>query len=118
MDKITVQEIRERWSKATPGPWRYEKTDCHYITNGVMDYTFGYDMEEYDAQAIASAPTDIAYLLAEVERLNRMVDRAIDKLAEFGCVVDADPCPGNYIEVSCRGCVIKYLESEVAKQNG
>ena len=50
----------------------------------------------------------------EVRRLNRMVDKAIDKLADFGCVVDTDPCPANYIEVGCRGCVIKYLESEVA----
>lgn len=56
---------------------------------------------------------DFLILLAEVRRLNRMVDKAIDKLADFGCVVDTDPCPANYIEVGCRGCVIKYLESEV-----
>ena len=55
-----------------------------------------------------------AEAVAEVERLNRMVDRAIEKLSEFGCVTDADPCPGNYVEVGCAECVRKYLESEVA----
>lgn len=114
-----MKEIEQRWAKATPGPWQYEErenddgmTDCHCITNGVIDYTFGYDMEEYDAAAIASAPTDIALLLAEVRRLNRMVEKAIEKLSEFGCVTDSDPCPANYVEVGCAECVRKYLESE------
>ena len=57
---------------------------------------------------------DVSDLLAEVRRLNRMVDRAIDKLAEFGCVTDTDPCPANYVEVGCAECVRKYLESEAA----
>lgn len=61
------------------------------------------------------AKEDIASLLQEVRRLNRMVDRAIEKMSEFGCVTDSDPCPGNYIEVGCAECVRKYLESEAAK---
>ena len=66
------------------------------------------------AEMFANSATDIALLLAEVRRLNRMVDSAIEKLSEFGCVTDADPCPGNYVEVGCAECVRKYLESEVA----
>lgn len=59
-------------------------------------------------------PAAVITLIAEVRRLNRMVDRAIEKMSEFGCVTDSDPCPGNYIEVGCAECVRKYLESEVA----
>ena len=56
-----------------------------------------------------------AEAVQEVRRLNRMVDRAIEKMSEFGCVTDSDPCPENYIEVGCAECVRKYLESEVTK---
>ena len=67
-----------------------------------------------DNEVTMQTINDFNLLLAEVRRLNRMVNKAIDKLADFGCVVDTDPCPANYIEVGCRGCVIKYLESEVS----
>ena len=135
MNEQQLQEIRERW--AGKGPWFSEYGEDQtnreeppswngemYITG--KRETAQYDQSSYvatvgyngsgesDAAAIAAAPTDIATLLQEVERLNRMVDRAIKKMSEFGCVTDSDPCPGNYIEVGCAECVRKYLESEVA----
>ena len=67
-----------------------------------------------DNEVTMQTINDFNLLLAEVRRLNRMVDRAIEKLSEFGCVVDTDPCPANYVEVGCAECVRKYLESEVA----
>ena len=119
-----LAEIEERWAKATHGNWAWiirgnsvqsHAVVCHDDAKSLMPQNIcsGISPKTENAQAIASAPTDIQALLAEVRRLNRMVDKAIDKLADFGCVVDTDPCPANYIEVGCRGCVIKYLESEV-----
>lgn len=85
---MNVQEIRERWSKATRGPWvadmRPVATECGecgeyaYEVPGVIrrksDGCGIVDVQESEKQnenaaAIAAAPTDIAWLLAEVERL-------------------------------------------------
>ena len=68
-----------------------------------------------DCDDLSLAVNHIFALLTEVRRLNRMVNKAIEKLSEFGCVVDTDPCPANYVEVGCAECVRKCLESEVAK---
>lgn len=90
-----LQEIRERW--AGKGPWFSEYGEDQtnreeppswngemYITGkrGTAQYdqssyvaTVGYNGSgESDAAAIAAAPTDIATLLAEVERLNELQD--------------------------------------------
>ena len=66
--------------------------------------TVGYNGSgESDAAAIAAAPTDIAALLQEVERLNRMVDKSVEMLhAEIDCPLD-------------KNGIRKYLESEVTK---
>lgn len=111
---MNVQEIKERWSKATRGPWvadmRPVATECGecgeyaYEVPGVIrrksDGCGIVDVQESEKQnenaaAIASAPTDIAFLLAEVERLNRMVDKA--------CAI-IDGCPGfNTMDSSGNG---------------
>ena len=84
MDAERLTEIRERWAAATPGPW------CHRHANDGVKRTplpevcsegaargdwrptvasTSYDEAIANAAAIAAAPTDIADLLAEVERL-------------------------------------------------
>ena len=127
---MNVQEIKERWSKATRGPWvadmRPVATECGecgeyaYEVPGVIrrksDGCGIVDVQESEKQnenaaAIASAPTDIAYLLAEVERLNRMVDKAVNRI-QFAC---CEFLVGNGCEQTrCAECWRKYLESEVA----
>ncbi|MNI26719.1 hypothetical protein D3C73_804300 [compost metagenome] len=79
-----IQEIKERHAAATPGPWRtfvkdnfVNEDNYRTIIAGVGFYSppkyvgFGCDLyiSEADAELIANAPSDIAYLLSEVERL-------------------------------------------------
>ena len=124
MNEQQLQEIRERWDGK--GPWFSEYGEDQtnreeppswngemYITGkrGTAQYdqssyvaTVGYNGSgESDAAAIAAAPTDIATLLQEVERLNRMVDKACQIIAENpDCAID-------------KTGVRKYLESEGEK---
>ena len=117
-----LQEIEQRWEKATKGPWiadmRPVATECGecgefaYEVPGVIrcksDGCGIVDVQESEKQnenaaAIAHAPTDISALLAEVRRLNRMVDKAVEMLqAEIDCPLD-------------KNGIRKYLESEVAE---
>ena len=85
---IDKDAIKARLADATPGPWKKVSQEASYEV-GVFEI-FGVDpiasisefsstgsdyitalesMEENDAEFIAHAPTDIADLLAEVERL-------------------------------------------------
>lgn len=72
-----IQEIKERWSKATPGPWKsisskYEPETIH-ASNGKMIATISMSNSYANAAAIASAPADIAYLLQEIERMRKVL---------------------------------------------
>lgn len=103
---MNVQEIRDRWSKATRGKWdTFEGPFCMEIRSDNDIPCLAMVQDKNDAAAIASSPTDIAYLLAEVERLNRMVDKACERLE----LLSADDNYG-YGKETWR----KYLESEVA----
>lgn len=86
-----LAEIRERWAKATPGPWERDyggtmghiksttkagtvatPTVCRYDIwhpFGIEDHDGLYPItqQEADGDAIANAPTDIAKLLARVD---------------------------------------------------
>ena len=90
-----IEEIRERLGKATPGPWgtKYvvnNDEDWEY-TEIVHDYTTRngdvwpnqvlacVDLNEHDGDFIANAPADVAFLLAEVERLEREKAEAWDE---------------------------------------
>lgn len=79
----TLKDIRERWEKATPGPWtivrdendHWGKLEVKGATLRILGFTQATDVsmeqgfqKEEDAKAIANAPTDIAYLLDLVER--------------------------------------------------
>ena len=70
--------------------------------------------------AVANAPTDVQALLAEVRRLNRMVDRAVEMLhAEIDCPNQLSSmiaeCEINSSDCDCVKCWRRYLESEVAE---
>ena len=50
-----------------------------------------------------------------VERQERMIEKACEKLESGDCLFDGEPCPKNYIEVGCRGCVRRWLEEVAGK---
>ncbi len=91
MNRDELEAIRERLEKITPGPWewndrqpltlsggsRYESSigdDVIYIEHQLGGYISSCDVElgihPADAEFIANAPTDVARLLEEVERLS------------------------------------------------
>jgi hypothetical protein len=91
-----IEQIAERWSKATPGPWvPSEQDDVCAITTAyeqlwddsqsvptvgdIVKPWYGVVTEE-DAAAIASAPTDIATLL----RIARAAEDVLNEFDEFG----------------------------------
>ncbi len=105
MTALDLDAIRERWAKATPGPWESDGkimawwggkqpgvmvrragwngggqcvADVHKATGNIC----GSLTPVQDAAAIAAAPDDIAALLAEVERLRRIEVAARRLLAE------------------------------------
>ena len=80
-----IATIRERWSNATIGPWEWDTNACEWQRyrlwrpigcHEVIVVTYdgqgneSMNVSNADAIAIAAAPTDIATLLAEVDRLH------------------------------------------------
>ena len=82
----TIAEIVERWGSATPGPWEdyavyaygHEAADAQYGVQTPGEHGRGVavvgdlgdrDHAPNDAHAIANAPTDVMFLLDEVNRL-------------------------------------------------
>jgi hypothetical protein len=79
-----LQAIRERLANATPGPWEaFKDNDGGYNTEWLVTTADGYvaicdwgnGTLKSDAQFIAHAPTDIAALIAEVEKLKAKLKR-------------------------------------------
>jgi hypothetical protein len=56
-----MREIRERWSRGGYG-------DLF-----TLDYVLQ-EMNDFDSELIAKAPSDIRYLLSEIDRLNKELD--------------------------------------------
>lgn len=122
-----LAEIEQRWAKATRGPWEslfpgrivsHPETCAVRQSETFIDWicqvqTSNQPRWEHDAIAIASAPTDIALLLAEVRRLNRMVDKGVDYL-EHSCCDAPQSFDCEEINRDCRDCWKEYLESEAA----
>ena len=67
-----IAEIRARLDAATPGPWKRSLSGSHYnpwkVHRGAILVALSGEAVE-DADLIAHAPADIAWLLDEVERL-------------------------------------------------
>ena len=101
MTDAELEEIRRVWAEATPGPWEFVGTGFDVAQSGgcfhagtwvgsVIEVDHdgggwsgcgGYEflIREQDAKAIASAPTHIAALLAEVDRLRAELADAIPR---------------------------------------
>lgn len=84
-----IQEIENRLDKATEGPWNLEGKEIWRRGDGyggeyleghvwITDFT---GLNPNNAAFIANAPTDIDYLLSEVERLqeeNKVMKEALE----------------------------------------
>lgn len=85
--RINLEEIKQRWAKTTKGPWHCridEILRSCTVLNKDNIYIAGSD-SVVNSTAIAYAPSDIALLIAEAERLREVVDRQkeiIDYLRE------------------------------------
>lgn len=77
-----IQEIRERQDAATSGPWQAEGREIwrrgESYTANIGGHVWIADVEHAgNKDFIAHAPSDIAYLLAEVERLQYAIEAAL-----------------------------------------
>lgn len=90
MSMERIHQIKARLAAATPGPWEWYCPRLYYkIMSGdnyVMEATEGVRSGN-DAEFIANAPTDIEFLLAEVDRLQKALNTADDSLRELADVL-------------------------------
>lgn len=91
-----LETIRVRLSAATPGPWKAEIFGGMWgVYSQVALYNQQFDLLEDvsddNAEFIAHAPTDIAGLLAEIERLKILMFNALEDLT---CPMADDPTLG------------------------
>jgi len=92
---LTPAQIEARLAAATPGPWRpvlANNSDSHWgvavegrdfpsIAYAHAQYDgYGNGSTKADADLIANAPTDLAYLLAENKRLRAGITEALSSL--------------------------------------
>lgn len=113
-----IQEIRERHEGATPGPWiAYEWTcDKGYavyqnpvdVRKAITGYGSVLQTKE-NAEFIAHAPDDIAYLLSEVERLQTENDRLMKEAAFWNQAAD-NQRDNNYLLLKDRAIMKGALE--------
>ena len=79
-----IQGIRDRLAKATPGPWArdpYDRASCQVIARGneVIAYHHRHE-RQIDSRVVANyelmaaAPSDIGFLLSEIERLTEEIE--------------------------------------------
>lgn len=78
-----LQEIRARLDAATPGPWEVLEESFDYTSVRTSDYSGTYavvysdegrPVHRPDADLIAHAPGDIAYLLDRVEKYRAQLE--------------------------------------------
>ena len=69
-----LEEIRARLDAATPGPWRVVQ-DGNWLEVAGPDGAWGTSFDGPDVEFVANAPGDIAFLLAEVDRLKAKSQR-------------------------------------------
>jgi hypothetical protein len=84
----TIDEIRARWAKATPGPWRvahHGTWEVEAPPNVLVADCGTIDRAKEDATAIAAAPSDIATLLDLLDAERARAERAeaeVERLAK------------------------------------
>lgn len=91
-DPLDIEQIKQRLAAATPGPWDYWSVVADgrvevYVPNGSMDTEVILEFKDFedcpdcirpasaDSDLIAHAPTDIAALINEVEKLRATIER-------------------------------------------
>lgn len=83
-----LAEIKARWEKATPNLWLI----CKEMLCSRFSIT---NLTENDYKAIASAPTDIALLLAEVRRLRELetiIKQSLCEMSEYKSCLVVEHC--------------------------
>lgn len=102
--------IRERLNAATEGPWAVDDDDPEYIVSPekggydglaiakVVDQDEGLFPIEHNGQFIANAPTDLADLLAELDRLRGKLADAWDEGAEYAWAETCEGFNGEYTD--------------------
>lgn len=97
---LNLDPIRERFEKATQGPWYWHsptnlRVDDGDVNGDVFITLSEWEPRQNDANFIANAPTDIVALIAEVERLQRIEKAAnIVKNAASGSLDDIEEAVG------------------------
>ena len=76
---LNLEPIKARLAAATPGIWYFDVHGLPPSERGgvrVLDswLFWEHEADDSDTQLIANAPADLAALVAEVERLRRMID--------------------------------------------
>ena len=93
-----IAEIKDRWARATPGPWLHRGIggwDGITSESGTHVASLAYNHPP-NATAIAAAPTDTARLVRELEEAVELID----------ALTDGEPC-----EYDCNGyCKTHALE--------
>lgn len=120
-----LDEIRERLNKATPGPWQWDFENNHLESTTAFDEFEAPDgrklrspmliawqrFETYaDEDLIAHAPTDLRYLLEQIEKQTQLLQRARRVMADTsGCYPECcDYCPNK------TDCSSKTILDEIA----
>ena len=125
MTKQQIAVIRARWACVTPGPWMREMAeDGEVLPNGDMYRGDWYETKtvvqkptaetdgasafiaeaktDVDACAIASAPSDIAALLAEIDRLHAVFDSITCMAAEGPDVIGTRAALSNILRIAAE----------------
>jgi len=130
MTPAYLSAIRARLDAATPGPWRHDETHgAGYIVASrgvdaeeplIAEVAAGEPIDSANAAFIENAPTDIAALLAEVERLRREVPPEMTRVvaAAVDLVVTCARCGGTKQEyddgwIPCRRCTPVQVVNEI-----
>jgi DNA repair exonuclease SbcCD ATPase subunit len=78
-----IDEIRERWAKATPGPWSLEVDGAYHVLRGPKNngddsecVAEAYYAAPADAEAIVGAPFDVETLLSALDAATARAERA------------------------------------------
>lgn len=90
-----LAQVRERLSRATPGPWR-----CEHSHQGAIVWAGDYEVTSSiwdpntivyaDGELIASAPTDLSFLLRVVDEYERALIKYAFANDIKGCLHPAD----------------------------
>ncbi len=76
MNQEQLNAIKERVAKATSGPWEYDNEERGIWNNCGFNYLGTVTLSHIDADFIANAREDVPALIAEVERLNKELNKS------------------------------------------